>query len=146
MEEQQEVMEKINYFSRDSWLKIREETGFGERVRRSSTPEGKAGRAHCYRWVEWMHQLIKNPDFKFNSARTTGKSGEFVRKKFDLNDHVWLEAMTDDGKRYIADGTAGQSDPNYFDGFYGTFDEASHVLQRIYEDRQIWKSIFENKS
>lgn len=41
--------------------------------------------------------------------------------------HYWLEAGG-----FIADGTAGQFDPEYEDGFYGLFREASDLLKHVY--------------
>ena len=55
----------------------------------------------------------------------------FVSESYSLNSHRWLETEND-GERFIADGTAGQIDPNYPLGFYGFISKASESLRRIY--------------
>ncbi len=45
--------------------------------------------------------------------------------------HCWIETATPQG-RFVADGTAGQMDGSFTDGFYGFLDQASPILRDIY--------------
>ncbi len=47
-------------------------------------------------------------------------------------DHTWREHYSHSNGRYIADGTVGQFDLDYPQGYYGRLEDASELLQRIY--------------
>lgn len=97
-------------FTEDYWI----------RLRKNTSVEGEAG-GYCVEWCEQAYRIIDNDGFGslfiFQGTCT----------------HSWLEHKSWRVGKFIADGTAGQFDLNYPEGFYGMIESASEELQKIYD-------------
>ncbi len=129
------IESRIDLFSQDFWTNWRETSGFNEFMR--ATSNYPIGRARCHTWVDWVDQYRPSGEFPFVGVQATGESHKLLNELgFDI--HVWIESR--DGK-YIADGTAGQIDPSFPFGFYGTLQEASPILRKAYTIKKSRKII-----
>jgi len=110
-------------FSRDYWFSLRTNT----RV------NGQTGRLRCPWWCE---DVLQNEEVSQVFVRKTADLGDIQIDQYATSrlSHHWLEAEHN-GERFIADGTAGQFDPQYPDGFYGTFEQAPDSLKQIYSKK-----------
>ena len=120
------------WFSRDFWTNFREISGFNDFMKLLN--KYPYGDGKCDTWVDLVNQeRDRKEPFPFRKAITADLAPE---KRVGFQWHVWLEAEMPNGGRYIADGTAGQIDPNYPQGYYGTFEEASDPLKEIFAKRR----------
>ena len=103
---------------RDYWENLRDETSVS----------GSVGRWRCDFWVHDILNLVGESIDKIDILTTFhGKS--LVENGFSF--HTWLE-IVGNGKRFIADGTAGSFHDDYPMGFYGFLEEAPKLLKDIY--------------
>ena len=86
------------------------------------------GKGKCLDWsIIAMEELQK--------ARHNGFYGRIAGyKPFTPVKHAWLERTESQGL-FIADGTAGQFDSKYRQGFYGYTEDLSAKLRKVYDDR-----------
>ncbi|MBI1935002.1 hypothetical protein HYS31_01040 [Candidatus Woesearchaeota archaeon] len=92
---------------------------------------------HCYSWIRAAICAISadglQDKFKVGGIQDLRDfdKGNILHENFGIWQHVWLEAQTKDGL-YITDGTAGQLDSSYPDGFYGFVEDAPEKLRMVY--------------
>jgi hypothetical protein len=101
----------------EMWKTIRKELGITG-----------AGKGKCLDWcVLAMYELQKE-----------GHAGFYGRiagyQAFGPMKHAWLERIEPQGL-FVADGTAGQFDTKYQQGFYGNLVSVSAKLRKVYDDK-----------
>ncbi len=106
---------------------------FWTELRRRTTLDGRIGIEECSVWCEQALELLTNYQIRgfkkvegFVSTKMVGKYGLFV------NTHRALAQRSPEGI-FIADGTAGQIDKRYPQGFYGYVSEAPELLRLFYD-------------
>ena len=109
-------------FSQEFWYSLR-----------SRTSVRGIGSNQCYDWCYETIDLLLKDDRKGQFVmKDSLRSFEFARKGLWWC-HGWIETETLKG-RFIADGTAGQIDKKYADGFYGLLDQAPPELRAVYDN------------
>lgn len=107
-----------DFFSEDYWINLRRFT--------SVTGLGKK---QCENWVQDVLKI-----WNVNNVKNLFH-GVIVKRYiigFYHGRHAWLETIVD-GKRYIADGTAGQYDESFPLGFYGWLENAPSKPKEFYD-------------
>tara|TARA_Y100000310_G_scaffold341089_1_gene439080 strand:+ start:19429 stop:19776 length:348 start_codon:yes stop_codon:yes gene_type:complete len=110
-----------NPFAQEFWIYLRNKTVLKDTI------------GHCLCWVWCNDSLDLLVEEGINEFRKKIASGGNVLREKGLNLHWWLEADTNKG-RYVADGTAGQINPDYPLGFYGSLKEAPTDLAEVYSN------------
>ena len=112
-----------NIFNIDFWLSLRKRT----RV------NGTVGRSNC---KDWCHDALRDPDVARTFTEQIAELGDIQIDQIATSVlvHHWLEALKG-STTFAADGTAGQYDTNYPDGYYGPVDEAPPVLRDVYSKK-----------
>jgi len=109
------------WFNQEFWIELRKGMGI----------EG-LGRGQCTVWCkEALAQLIdieKSHPFLGMMTKIPTNWG------VEVSAHYWLEC-DNDSSRYIADGTAGQINRNYRNGFYGFVHKIPSSLLRVYNNK-----------
>ena len=102
--------------NRDFWISLRENT----RVR------GKIGKGQC---LEWCMDALQHQEVAGNFQLHMAVLEEIQIDQYALSVlvHYWLKKGD-----YLADGTAGQYDPEYPEGYYGPSDAVPAVLREVY--------------
>lgn len=97
---------------------------------RASTRVHGIGKGMC---EDWCEDALKDPEVKavFHEEALTWESQIDQYATLVLSHH-WLEGNVK-GRRYVADGTAGQFTEEYSEGFYNFIDEAPERLKVIYQ-------------
>lgn len=110
-------MSERDILNQNYWLELRTHT----RV------NGQVGNLKCMDWCEDV--LKKAPGFKLVSVEV----GDIQIDQYatSILSHHWLE-INQDGHTFIADGTAGQFDSKFPDGYYGDLENAPETLKLIY--------------
>lgn len=111
-------MVENNIYDRGFWINLRIQT----RV------NGQLGVLRCTDWCEdaltkvsgFIERSVVVGDVQIDQYATSQLS------------HHWLERIEDE-QVFIADGTAGQFDLQFPDGYYGTLDDAPLKLKLIYQ-------------
>src|SRR3989344_6486874 len=96
---------------------------------RSRTSVRGVGHNQCYESIDLLLKDGENERFIIKDAL---RSFEYARKGLWWC-HGWIETTTSQGK-FVADGTAGQIDRNYVNGFYGLLDQAPPELRAVYDN------------
>lgn len=91
------------------------------------------GQGHCKDWCEGVLKEEKVAQM-FSVQRANLGKIQIDQYATSILVHYWLE--TKDDIPFIVDGTAGQFDPQYPEGYYGPIDQASHKLKEIYSRRE----------
>ena len=109
----------IDWFSNEFWLELRKKT---------CVKEGN-GKKLCLDWCNDALSLLEESIFQKEVAIL----GEIHLDQYAVLElvHYWLETNYQ-GERYIADGTAGQFDTDFPEGYYGLLKKAPESLKKIY--------------
>ena len=99
---------------------------------RSRTSVRGVGHNQCYEWCYGtLDLLLKENGIVRFEMKDALRDIEFARKGLWWLPG-WIETETPQGI-FVADGTAGQIDKTYVDGFYGLLYQAPHELKKLYE-------------
>ncbi len=85
----------------------------------------------CAVWCQLALKQLKEDGLEGGFVQNASTNSP-VLDRTGLRFHTWVERTSEDGKRFIADGTAGQIDSSYKDGFYGSAEEAPESLRELY--------------
>ncbi len=116
--------------SQDYWLE--------QPKKHPAVAEALQASGRCDLWAEEAGKALEADGYKGVFLKKW--KGDMGVKKWLWDTHyVWqhqyIELHCEEGRRYIADGTAGQffdSGSDYHNGYFGFVDEAPPVLQAIY--------------
>ena len=109
------------------WLSLREQ----------SCVAGKIGRGDCHNWsIEVKELLLPVNLYQKAEIRVVYK----IPPELGLRYHSWLEFRVNhkmSSTIFIADGTAGQIDPLFPEGFYDLINAAPVGLANVYQPERI---------
>ncbi|MDD5193989.1 MAG: hypothetical protein PHF67_05425 [Candidatus Nanoarchaeia archaeon] len=108
--------------SEDFWIQLRKRT----RV------NGTTGRGFCDFWCDDALQLLPLELRYLFEKRTVFNFDSELLLNHKLFYHQWIETPNGTSARFIADGTAGQIFPEYFEGYYGFYDQSPPELRKFY--------------
>ena len=102
--------------NKDFWVSLREKTRVG----------GKIGQGQC---LEWCLDALQNKEVAANFQLRMAVLEEIQIDQLATSVlvHYWLEK-----EGFLADGTAGQYDPEYPEGYYGPSDAVPAILRDVY--------------
>ncbi len=100
-------------------------------LRKSTRVNGKIGKGQC---CDWCEDALQKKDVAQGFTHQVAELGEIQIDQYATSvlEHHWLEQ---DG--FIADGTAGQYDLEYPEGYYGLLDKAPDRLKEVYTKKII---------
>lgn len=82
------------------------------------------GAGHCLDWCLAAEDILRKKGYRGFQLKEENLGAGFLF-------HAWLERDVPEGT-YVADGTAGQFDLQYHEGFYGLSRDASNKLKIVY--------------
>lgn len=95
----------------------------------------------CRIWADSTFRLLEEERGTVFRGFEIASGVQFACGGFAMYVHHWLQKQTSSGV-YIADGTAGQFDRDYPNGFYSLVKEASKPLMNFYEKGPALYSLF----
>jgi len=109
-----------NILSKEFWTQLR-----------TTTRARGDGKGMC---ADWCEDALKDPDIQLVFHEEQAVLGEIQIDQYatSLLVHHWLEGIVK-GRRYVADGTAGQFTQEHIEGFYDFIDKAPESLKVIYQ-------------
>lgn len=107
------------------------ETEFWLLIREGTRVNGGVGACQCEGWCK---DVLENENVANEFTPATAELGEIQIDQYatSILTHNWLER----GDGFITDGTAGQFDPEYPEGYYGYPNNAPDKLKAIYAKKK----------
>lgn len=113
-------------------------------LRSRTSANGKIGKGLCNKWAAEVLAILDN-EISEHEMKPYRLDAISLKLLGDIGTHFheWIE-LRELGRRFIADGTAGQIDERFLRGYYGPIENvpADSDLKKVYTSRKVKSSMY----